>query len=455
MIVRLAAASLLLLAGAGDQVLAQAKPIRVPYTTDTLANGLVLVVHQDHSVPIVSVSTLRRVGSADEKPGRTGLAHLYEHLMFMGSEHAPYPRFDRLLEAAGADNNAYTSEDRTVYYESGPSNALPLMIWLEADRTGWFLSTMDSAKVDLQRDVVKNERRQRVDNQPYGLADETLLRRLYPASHPYSWPVIGSMADLSAASLDDVRDFFRRFYAPNNTTIVVAGDVQRAEVLRLVRGYFDSVPRGPTVTRVSPAPFHLARDTASVLEDRVQLPRLYYMWHTVKRGHPDEAPLKLLGYILTGAKNSRLIQSLVYQDQLATEVTANSGVKRLDGDFTIVASGRPNQPLPKLQAVIDRELGRLIAEGPSPRELEQAKNSTEASFLGGIETVEDKADALNVYLYELGQADAFQLELDRLRAVTVPDIQRVAKQYLAAPKVILSIVPVGAAALAAKTGATF
>ena len=206
---RLVAVCLLVSLGTSSSVLAQSAPLRVPYTADTLTNGLVLLVHEDHSVPIVTVNTLRRVGSGDEKPGRTGFAHLYEHLMFMGSEHAPYPVFDRYLEAAGADNNAYTNEDRTDYFEDGPSNALPLMVWLEADRTGWFLSTMDSAKVDLQRDVVKNERRQSVENQPYGLADETLLRSLYPANHPYSWPVVGSMADLSAASVEDVRQFFQ------------------------------------------------------------------------------------------------------------------------------------------------------------------------------------------------------------------------------------------------------
>jgi zinc protease len=448
---RLAAVCLLVSLGTTSSVLAQSTPLHVPYTADTLTNGLVLLVHEDHSVPIVTVNTLRRVGSGDEKPGRTGFAHLYEHLMFMGSQHAPYPVFDRYLEAAGADNNAYTNEDRTDYFEDGPSNALPLMVWLEADRTGWFLSTMDSAKVDLQRDVVKNERRQSVENQPYGLADETLLRSLYPANHPYSWPVIGSMADLSAASVDDVRHFFERFYAPNNTTIVVAGDVDRAEVRRLVAGYFDEIPRGPAVSRPDPPAFSLARDKGTVLQDRVQLPRLYYMWHTVKRGHKDEAALKVLAYVLSGAKNTRLVRPLVYQEQLATEVNSNQGSKRLDGDFTIIVSGRPNEALPKLQRVVDRELARLIAHGPTTRELQQAKNSTEARFLGNLETVAGKAEALNVYLYELGEADAFQLELNRLRAVTDGDVQRVAKAYLGAHKVILSIVPIGGTALAAKS----
>jgi zinc protease len=259
------------------------------------------------------------------------------------------------------------------------------------------------------------------------------------------------MADLSAASVEDVRQFFQRFYAPNNTTIVVAGDVDRAEVRRLVAGYFEQIPRGPAVSRPAPPAFSLAGDTARVLQDRVQLPRLYYMWHTVKRGDKDEAALKVLAYVLSGAKNTRLVKPLVYQEQLATEVNSNQGSKRLDGDFTIIVSGRPNEALPKLQRVVDRELARLIAHGPTARELQQAKNSTEARFLDNLETVAGKAEALNVYLYDFGEADAFQLELNRLRAVTARDVQRVAKAYLGSHKVILSIVPIGGTALAANS----
>jgi zinc protease len=447
---RLGALLLILAVVPSAQLAGQTDRLNVPYTADTLSNGLILVVHEDHSTPIVSVSTLRRVGSADEKPGRTGFAHLYEHLMFMGSEHAPYPTFDRLLEGAGANNNAYTTEDRTVYYESGPSNALPLMLWLEADRTGWVLSTMDSAKVDLQRDVVKNERRERVENQPYGLASETILRMLYPAKHPYHWPVIGSMADLTAASVEDVKDFFRKYYAPDNTTIVVAGDVRPDSVRQLVRGWFERIPRGPSITRPTPPTVSLAHDTTATLEDRVQLPRLYYTWHTVKRGHQDDAPLKLLAYILTGAKNGRLTQPMVYERQIATDVDASPDHKRLDGDFTIAATARPGKALPELQAFVGQELARLAQSGPTQRELQQAKNATEASFLEQLEQVSGKAEEMNQYLYYEGDADFFQKDLDRFLSVTGGDVQRVARQYLLAPKVILSVVPEGKSSLAAQ-----
>lgn len=429
---------------------AQAPALRVPVTVDTLANGLTVIVHEDHSVPIVAVNIWYHVGSGDEKAGRTGFAHLFEHLMFMGSEHAEYPAFDRLLEAAGSDNNGSTNEDRTNYYEYGPASALPLMLWLEADRMGGLLPVMTGEKVDLQRDVVKNERRQSYENQPYGLSTETILAMLYPGDHPYSWPVIGSMTDLSAASLEDVKDFFRRYYTPNNASIVVAGDVRAADVMRLARDYFSGIPRGPEAVRSDAAPVVLARDTAGILEDRVQLARLYYVWPTVKAFTPDDPALELLAYLLAGEKNSRLTHALVYDRQIASSVYSYQDGKRVAGDFWVVATARPEQALPDLQRVIEAELKRIAAEGPTAREVEQARNATEAGFLRRIETVNGKADALNGYYVRLGQPDSFEEHLRRYRAVTAGDIQRVARQYLQAPRVVLSVVPQGHPELAAR-----
>lgn len=431
------------------QLAAQGPTIRVPATVDTLPNGLTLIVHEDHSVPVVAVNMWYHVGSGDEKPGRTGFAHLFEHLMFMGSQHAEYPAFDRLLEAAGADNNGSTTEDRTNYYEVGPASALPLMLWLDADRMGWLLPTMNAEKVDLQRDVVKNERRESYENRPYGLDEETILPLLYPAEHPYSWPVIGSMRDLSAASLEDVQDFFRHYYTPNNASLVVAGDVTVAEVRRQARRYFGEIPRGPAVTRSTALPVALAHDTSAVLEDRVQLARLYYVWHSAATGTADDAALDLLGYLLAGEKNSRLTQALVYGSELAADVSAYQSGHRITGDFWIIASAKPDAPLPPLQVVIARELARLAAEGPTPGELEQAKNATEAAVLRRLETVRAKADMLNAYYVRTGIPDGFAADLAQMRAVTAGDIRRVAQQYLGAPRVTLSIVPQGRAALAA------
>ena len=426
-----------------------AAPIRVPYVLDSLPNGLRYIVHEDASAPMVAVNVWYYVGSGDEKPGRTGFAHLFEHLMFMGSEHAPYPAFDRLLEGAGANNNGSTTEDRTNYFEVGPVNALPLMLWLEADRMGWMLPTMDSAKVDLQRDVVKNERRQSYENQPYGMVWDHIPHMLYPAGHPYSWPVIGSMADLSAASVEDVKDFFRRYYAPNNAVVVVAGAVKADSVRGLMQQYFGNIPRGPGITRPAPVPSKLARDTSLVLEDRVQLARVYYGFHAVRATTPDDPAFGIIAYLLTGAKNSRLTQPLVYDRQIASAVVAYPDLSKLDGNFMIIATARPGQALPELQKVIDAELSRLATEGPTARELDQARNSIEADFLSSLETVMEKADLMNGYYFERGTPDGFQAELDALRQVSADDVQRVVRNYLLGPRVIVSVVPQGQPELAA------
>lgn len=430
------------------QAYAQGTRLHVPFVIDTLPNGLTLIIHEDRTVPVVTTNVWYHVGSGDEKPGRTGLAHLFEHLMFMGSRNAPYPQFDRLLEAAGASNNGSTNPDRTNYYEEGPRSALPLMLWLEADRLGWMLETMDQPKVDLQRDVVKNERRQSYENRPYGMVSENLLPALYPEGHPYSWSTIGSMADLSAASLDDVKEFFRTYYAPNNATIVVAGAVNPDSVKRVVRQMFAEIPRGPAITRPTPAPFTL-RDALIVLEDRVQLPRLYLAWHGTNAFGPDDAALDIASYVLAGARNSRLTQALVYDRELATNASAFNSSKNLDGDIQIVATARPGIGLDTLQTVIDAELRRLAAAGPDARELEQAKNAIEASFLNRLEFTGAKAEQLNSYYYATGQPDYFQRDLDRYRAVTAADVQRVAHQYFGAGRVTLSVVPQGRKELAA------
>lgn len=426
-----------------------AQSITVPVSVDTLANGLTVIVHEDHSAPIVMVNVWYHVGSGSEQAGRTGFAHLFEHLMFMGSEHAPYPQFDRLLEAAGANNNGSTTEDRTNYYETGPSSAVALMLWLEADRMGWLLPTMDAAKVDAQRDIVKNERRQSYENQPYGLVGDVMPPLMYPAGHPYSWPVIGSMADLSAASLEDVKNFFRTWYAPNNASLVVAGDVTRAQVLELAHRYFDAIPHGPPIVYPTPQQPRLAHDTLVTLEDRVQMARLYYNFPSTRSWSPDDAPLRVAAQILTGAKNARLTKRLQYDDQSVAMVYASADGKKLAGDFTIVAQAKPGVALPGIQRAIDEELTRLATEGPTATEMEQAHNVIESNFLSRIQTVSGKANQLNSYYYDTGTPDAFQRDLDRLVGVTAADVKRVVAQYLLGPRAIVSVVPKGQPELAA------
>ena len=417
---------------------------RIQFEKYKLPNGLEVILHEDHSTPIVAVDTWYHVGSGDELVGRTGFAHLFEHIMFMGSQHVPVGQFDQLLEAAGGDNNGSTTEDRTNYYETVPSNALSLALWLDADRMGWLLPTMDLAKVNLQRDVVKNERRQRVDNVPYGRAEETILAALYPKTHPYSWPVIGSMADLSAASLTDVQNFFKTYYAPNNATLIIAGDFNPAEAKKLVAQYFSEIPRGPEVKHRTTVPaVTIPRDTFLILEDKVQLPRVYYTWHTVKGYSKDDAALDILSQILANDKNSRLYKKLVYDLQTAQNVRAFQNGSRMDGRFRLDFTPKPGQKVADLDRVVRSEIANIINNGVTQRELQRAQNVYKSNFLNDLASVLGKAEVLNSYNYFIGNPDYVQQDAARYDRVTAADVQRVAKTYLGKPKVVLTVVPEG------------
>ena len=429
--------------GIPSLITAQATP-RIQFEKYTLPNGLEVILHEDHSTPIVAVDTWYHVGSGDEQVGRTGFAHLFEHIMFMGSQHVPVGAFDQLLESAGGNNNGSTTEDRTNYYETLPSNALPLALWLDSDRMGFLLPTMDLAKVNLQRDVVKNERRQRVDNVPYGKADETILAALYPKSHPYSWPVIGSMADLSAASLTDVQNFFKTYYAPNNATLAIAGDFDPVATKKLVAQYFGGIPRGPAIQRrTTVPPVSIPRDTFLVLEDRVQLPRLFYTWHSVKDFAKDDAALDILAQIIANDKNSRLYKKLVYDLQVAQDVEAFQDGGRLDGKFEIDVTPKPGQKVADIDRIVQSEIANVISNGVTTRELERARNSYKASFLNRLASVLGKAERLNYYNYIVGNPDYVQQDAARYEHVTAADVQRVAKTYLGRPKIVLTVVPEG------------
>jgi zinc protease len=420
----------------------------------TLPNGLEVILHEDHSTPIVVANTWYHVGSGDEKPGRTGFAHLFEHIMFMGSEHVPVGQFDKWLEAVGAENNGTTNTDRTNYYEQLPSNALPLALWLDADRMGHLLPVMDQAKLDLQRDVVKNERRQRYDNVPYGRANETIVAALFPATHPYHWTTIGSMTDLSAASLDDVKDFFRTYYAPNNATLVIAGDFNRDSAITWVNRYFGGIPRGTqTPARPTVPTFTVARDTFLVQEDKVTLPRLYETWHSVKLFHPDDASLDVLADVLAGDKNSRLYKRLVFDMQVAQDVSAFQLSGRLDGYFQINVTPKPGQTPARMAALVAEEVGKLQRDGVTPRELARSLNSRRASFLDQLASVLGKSDRLASYDYTAGTPDYAQQDLARYERVTAADVQRVANTYLKQHAVVLTVVPEGKRQLMVMGGA--
>ncbi len=439
----LVAISYLIAGSAGATASAQAVP-KIKFEKYTLPNGLEVILHEDHSTPIVTVNTWYKVGSGDEKPGRTGFAHLFEHIMFMGSENVAVGMFDKELEAAGADNNGSTSEDRTNYYENLPSNALPLALWLDADRMGFLLPTMDKAKLDLQREVVKNERRERVDNVPYGRGDEMILAALYPKGHPYSWSVIGSLADLSAASVEDVNGFFRTYYAPNNATLVIAGDFEPSEARRLVKLYFGAIPRGPAMpARPSVAPVRLVKDTFMVLEDKVQLPRTFYDWPTVKIFDKDDAALDVLAAVLASGKNSRLYKRLVYDMQVAQNVFVSQQSSKLAGRFEIDITPKPGQTPAAIDKVLWEELTKVMNEPISERELKRVQNSIRSSFLNRLSGVLGKSETLNTYNYMAGNPDYVQQDAARYGRVTAADVRRVARTYLSRPKVVLTIVPEG------------
>jgi len=434
--------------------LAQPAP-RIPFEKFTLPNGLEVILHVDRSTPIVAVNSWFKVGSGDEKRGRTGFAHLFEHVMFMGSEHVPVGKFDEWLEAAGANNNGSTSFDRTNYYETGPSNALPLMLWLDADRMGWLLPTMDLAKLDAQRDVVKNERRQSTDNVPYGRAFETILAALYPSTHPYSWPVVGSMADLSAASVDDVKEFFRKYYAPNNTSIAIAGDFNPDSAKTWVRKYFGNIPRNtdapvrPTVRAVM-----LGKDTVLTMEDRVSLPRAYYVWPGVKAFHADEPALDALVQILAQGRSSRLYRTLVFEKQIAQDVGMGNEASKLDGLVLLSGTAKPGVHPKDLAAEFDAAIRKVASDGITERELTRVKNGQRAGLLDELSSVLGKAERMSYYNYFVGNPDYIQQDLARYEALTVADVQRVAKHYLAGkPKLVLTVVPEGKKELALTAGA--
>ena len=428
-----------------------ATTLTIPFEKFTLPNGLEVILHVDRSVPIVAVNTWYKVGSGDEQPGRTGFAHLFEHIMFMGSQNVPVGKFDEWLEAAGASNNGSTNFDRTNYYETGPSNALPLMLWLDADRMGFLLPTMDQEKLDLQRDVVKNERRQNVENVPYGRLYETILPVLFPKGHPYSWEIIGSMADLSAASLDDVSRFFRTYYAPNNASIAIAGDFDPDSAKVWVTRYFGDIPRAEPPVRPTASPVGLTHDSVLVLEDRVQLPRVYHIWRSPAAYSKHEAAYLALAQVLAGGRSSRLFRSLVYDQQVMQDVSAYQQSNRLEGLFVMSATAKPGQH-PKLASeAFTAELDRIAREGITERELERVKNAVRARMLDDLSSVLGKAERLNAYNYLAGTPDYIARDMARWEALTARDVS-LAAANLRTAKIVLTIVPQGKTELAVTGG---
>jgi zinc protease len=425
---------------------ADSPPLQLPYTQFTLPNGLHVILHEDHSVPVVSVNVWYHVGSGRERTGRTGFAHLFEHLMFMGSGHVKPGEFDSWLEGAGGQNNGSTEYDRTNYWINVPSNALELALFLESDRMGYLLDSMTPQTVDAQRDVVKNERRQSVENRPYGTAEDVILgEMLYPEGHPYHWPVIGYMPDLTAASYEDVVAFFKKFYSPANASLVIAGDIDVANTRRLVEKWFGDVKPGTPAEPPSIPGVALNGVQKKTVTDRVQLPRLFLAWLTPRHLEPGDAAMDVVADVLTGGKNSRLYKRLVYDMQIAQNVRASQNSQALSSYFEIEVTPRPGHTVEEVQKVIDEEIAKLQREAPSDHEVQRAVNQIEASFYNRMERVGGfggKADQLNAYYTNTGDPDWFNEDLARYRALSPSDIRAAADRFLPADRrVELSVVP--------------
>jgi zinc protease len=411
--------------------------LEVPYRQFRLANGLNVILHRDTSVPMITVNVWYLVGSANEREGRTGFAHLFEHLMFEGSKHVEEGEFDTLLEAAGGNNNGSTTNDRTNYVIDAPSNALELALFLESDRMAYLLDTMTPQRVDGQRDVVKNERRQSYENRPYGMASLELDKMLWPTDHPYSRPTIGHMEDLTAASHDDVIGFFKTYYAANNASLVVAGDIDLDRAKALVEKWFSEAAKGVDVPPLAPPAARLTDVKRQTLSDRVRLPRLYLAWLTPRLFAPGDAALDALSSVLTGGKNSRLYKRLVYDTQMAQDVSAYQASGALGSSFQIVATARPGHTVAEMQKAIDEELERLKATPPDAREVQRALNQIEASFYRRMERVggfSGKADQLNAYFAAGGNPDFFAEDLARYTTLSATDIQAAAAGWLPADR---------------------
>ena len=424
--------------------------IDLPFVKRTLDNGLDVVVHEAHGVPIVAVNVWYHVGSKNERPGRTGFAHLFEHLMFEGSEHHNTGYFPP-LQQAGALLNGSTNTDRTNYWEVVPTSAVDLALWMESDRMGYLLPALTSERFETQRDVVLNERRQTYENRPYGLALMVITAALYPPDHPYHWMTIGAQDDIRAMQFEDVQAFFRTYYHPANASLVLAGDIEAQRAFELADRYFGELPPGEVPARVT-ATATLGSEVRLVLEDRVELPRLYLAWHSAAMFEPDDAEMDLLADLLANGKTSRLYRRLVYEQRIAVDVSAYQSSREAGSFFLVAATAAPGRALIEIGSVIDQELLALVQDGPTVSEMERATAQVEAHFMYRLQTVGGfggKSDQLNTYNVFRGDPGFFKADVARYHQATRESVQQAAARTLRFDqRVVLSVVPRGQHALA-------
>lgn len=419
---------------------AQAQDVKVEkYKLD---NGITVILHEDHSLPVGAINLWYRVGSKDEPAKRSGFAHLFEHLMFMGTQRVPGNKFDTIMESAGGSNNASTSSDRTNYFSSGPAQLLPTLLWLDADRLEDLSRTMDQEKLDKQRDVVRNERRQSYENRPYGMAELELQGMMYPEGHPYHIPVIGTHEDLEAATVDDVNGFFDAHYVPNNMSLCVAGDFDAASMKKTIAGLFGSIPKRPDPPHKTAPPVKLDKEKRATVHDKVQVPKIIFAYHSPGQFTDGDAEMDLLAAVLSEGKSSRLYKRLVYDDKIASEVTSYQDSSQLGSVFRIDVMVNPGVELEKVEKAVDEELTKIIEVGPGQGEVEQRKATFELNMLSRLQSIDAKADQLNAYEYFWGEPNSFKRDLDRYRNATADSLKKYAKQVLTPQaRVVMRVLP--------------
>lgn len=441
---RLLGSLILLLIFSGIKMHASEFPkIDIPYTKFVLSNGLTLLVHEDHKAPIVAVNIWYHVGSKNEKPGKTGFAHLFEHLMFNGSEHFDDDYFQALERLGATDLNGTTSEDRTNYFQNVPTSGLDAVLWLESDRMGHLIKAVTQGKLDEQRGVVQNEKRQG-ENEPYSLAYELIAKNTYPVGHPYSWTVIGSMEDLNAAKLEDVHEWFRTYYGPSNATLVVAGDITPAEAKAKVEKYFGDIPPGPPLTRPQYWVAKMTGEKRDVAQDRVPQAKYTKVWNVPQRNADEAVYLDLLSDVLSSGKTSRLYKRLVYEEQIATNVNTYIDARELSSQFYVEALLKPGVPMEKVEKAINEEMAKLFSNGITAKEMERVKTGYFAAFVRGIERIGGfggKSDILAQNQVFAGDPEAYKADLELVKNATAEKIVSVGKTWLSDGAYILEIYP--------------
>jgi len=425
------------------RTLAQSANVDIPYQKFVLDNGLTVIVHEDHKAPIVAINTWYHVGSKNEKLGKTGFAHLFEHLMFGGSEHAPGRYIDAMEKIGATDLNGTTNNDRTNYFENVPTSAVDYTLWMESDRMGFLLGSLDQKTLDLQRGVVQNEKRQG-ENQPYAVSRQLITQNTYPAGHPYSWTVIGDMGDLNAASMDDVKEWFKTYYGPSNVVIVLAGDIDAKTAREKVEKYFGNIPAGPPVAHQEVWVAKMTGSHREIVQDRVAQARVYKVWNIPQYGSPDGDYLDLVSDVLSVGKTSRFYKRLVYDDQIATNANAFVPLNEIAGQFYVQATAKPGGDLAQVEKELDEELARFLKEGPTAEELARVKAQYEANFIRGIERIGGfggKSDRLAQSQAFRGSPDAYKISLKRVQEATAEDLKTAANRWLSDGVFILEVQP--------------